>query len=614
VNEDRASSCRLAENGHLFRIAAEGCNVALDPLKRGDLDGAVDDYTKALEADGTFASSYSNRGWVYFDRKEYDRAIAEFDHAIKIDGDKYYNPFEDRALAYWSKGDPDRAAADYKKALSLHPSDKAKQAIEKSLKDIEGGAKYPPSAAPANKQGSTDTPTDDKNSALSGVREGGSGNGLGLPSIAKPTEGQGSSLSLLPKEGGAGDGSGLPSGTKLPERQASPLPALPSGVATTARPGVYRLYGLNPRGDTYAGLAVLAQSGDNFRLTVWNGEKIFQGKGQFADGVLKMKYSDNVRVNFKLNSDGSLDGTWGKGDGSEKLEPAAFPAPTDMPLAEGIYSVAGKQPDGKPTAGTVKITKRGTGYHLEWTYDDGDKLDGWGTFARNILSLSAANNAGWAKDTAIAYALGTDGVLAGLYANGTGQEKLTPEGWRPSPSADATPQDNKPGPDSTSRASADPKKDAEYCMKTLGPDAMPACDRAIASGTFGMLDLGALHGRRAVLHFANRNDDAAIAEFSEAISLDGSTASYFGNRAVLYNHRNEYDKAIADLDEAIRLNPVEFSYYQNRAFAYLKKGITGQAQIDYNIALKLNPDAKNKKEIEQALKDLGPDFHNTKMQ
>ena len=57
------------------------------------------------------------------------------------------------------------------------------------------------------------------------------------------------------------------------------------------------------------------------------------------------------------------------------------------------------------------------------------------------------SNAGWDKDAAIVYALAPDGILAGLYANGTGQEKLTPEGWKPSPSADVTPQDNKPGPD-----------------------------------------------------------------------------------------------------------------------------------------------------------------------
>ena len=35
---------------------------------------------------------------------------------------------------------------------------------------------------------------------------------------------------------------------------------------------------------------------------------------------------------------------------------------------------------------------------------------------------------------------------------------------------------------------------------------------------------------------------------------------------------------------------------------------------DYNKAVSLNPDADNKKAIEEALKDLGPDFRNTKMQ
>ncbi len=106
------------------------------------------------------------------------------------------------------------------------------------------------------------------------------------------------------------------------------------------------------------------------------------------------------------------------------------------------------------TSGAVKITKQGTGFHLEWTYGDGDKFEGRGKLADNILVLKGSEN-GWDKDAVIAYALASDGVLAGLYANGTGQEKLTPEGWKPSPSADATPQDDKPGPGSASQASAD---------------------------------------------------------------------------------------------------------------------------------------------------------------
>jgi tetratricopeptide (TPR) repeat protein len=170
------------------------------------------------------------------------------------------------------------------------------------------------------------------------------------------------------------------------------------------------------------------------------------------------------------------------------------------------------------------------------------------------------------------------------------------------------------GPGSASQTSTDPKKDADYCMTTIGPDAMPACDRAIASGHFGTLDLGTLHNQRGVLHFMNRKDDDAIAEFSEAIRLDGSLAKYFNHRGNAYIAKGDFDKAIADFDHAIKLAPESSSGYQGRALAYLKKGITGLARDDYNKALSLNPDADNRKEIEEALKDLGPDFRTMKAQ
>ena len=219
-----------------------------------------------------------------------------------------------------------------------------------------------------------------------------------------------------------------------------------------------------------------------------------------------------------------------------------------------------------------------------------------------------------AKDAAIVYALAPDGILAGLYANGTGQEKLTPEGWKPSPSADVTPQDNKPGPDATSQASADPKKDAEYCMKTLGPDAMPACDRAIASGTFGMLDLGALTAGEPCCISRTGTTTPQSPNFPKPSVSTMAPPCTSATGPSCTTSRNEYDKAIADLDKAIQLNHAEFSYYQNRGFAYLKKGDVNHARADYNLALALNPDAKHKKDIEQALKDLGPDFRNMKMQ
>ncbi len=203
---------------------------------------------------------------------------------------------------------------DYKKALSLNPPAKLKEIYEQELKEIEAGAKSTPDSEPAQKQGSADTPPDDKNSALSGVREGGgSGAASGLPSTTEPTEGQGSSLSLLPKED---------QGALALTRGGRPEPGCRSGRDRLCRrsqaawqrpprPGVYRMSGMNGRGDSFAGIAALTKEGDKFRLTVWNGPRVYRGTGQFADGILKMKY--DRRVKSRLQARGRRVARWQRG-------------------------------------------------------------------------------------------------------------------------------------------------------------------------------------------------------------------------------------------------------------------------------------------------------------
>lgn len=52
---------------------------------------------------------------------DYDRAIKDFDGAIKLDP-KYANAFANRAQAYLNKGDYERAALDYDEAIRLKPT------------------------------------------------------------------------------------------------------------------------------------------------------------------------------------------------------------------------------------------------------------------------------------------------------------------------------------------------------------------------------------------------------------------------------------------------------------------------------------------------------------
>ena len=58
---------------------------------------------------------------AYQKKGEYDRAIEDFDAAIKIDPD-YANAFANRAETYQKKGDYPRALKDFDEALRQQPT------------------------------------------------------------------------------------------------------------------------------------------------------------------------------------------------------------------------------------------------------------------------------------------------------------------------------------------------------------------------------------------------------------------------------------------------------------------------------------------------------------
>ena len=66
--------------------------------------------------------AYNNRGFARADKKEYDKAIADFSEAIRLDpkdATAYYN----RGIAWAGKNEYDKAIADYSEAIRLDPKD-----------------------------------------------------------------------------------------------------------------------------------------------------------------------------------------------------------------------------------------------------------------------------------------------------------------------------------------------------------------------------------------------------------------------------------------------------------------------------------------------------------
>jgi len=53
--------------------------------RRGDLDRAVADYSKALELDPTLSRALVARGNAHFRRRDMERAVADYQAALRID-------------------------------------------------------------------------------------------------------------------------------------------------------------------------------------------------------------------------------------------------------------------------------------------------------------------------------------------------------------------------------------------------------------------------------------------------------------------------------------------------------------------------------------------------
>jgi tetratricopeptide (TPR) repeat protein len=90
-------------------------------IAKGDLDGAIADYTKAIELKPDDAETYIIRGRVKKAKGDLDGAIADYTKAIELKPDDA-EIYIIRAIAKAAKNDSDGTLADCNKAIELQPN------------------------------------------------------------------------------------------------------------------------------------------------------------------------------------------------------------------------------------------------------------------------------------------------------------------------------------------------------------------------------------------------------------------------------------------------------------------------------------------------------------
>jgi tetratricopeptide (TPR) repeat protein len=87
---------------------------------KGQHDRAVEDYNQAIKLNPGNAEAYNNRGLAFVAIGRRDSAIKDLDQAVRLQPDA--KSYTGRGIAYEEMGELDRAIQDYDKAIRLDPN------------------------------------------------------------------------------------------------------------------------------------------------------------------------------------------------------------------------------------------------------------------------------------------------------------------------------------------------------------------------------------------------------------------------------------------------------------------------------------------------------------
>ncbi len=103
------------------RGAVDFLRGGLDKVAKGDFNGAIALYNRAISLNPNLAEAYNNRGLARSKQQDFTGAIADYDRAISLNPN-LAEAYNNRGLARSKQQDFTGAIADYDRAISLNPN------------------------------------------------------------------------------------------------------------------------------------------------------------------------------------------------------------------------------------------------------------------------------------------------------------------------------------------------------------------------------------------------------------------------------------------------------------------------------------------------------------
>ncbi len=123
TNSQKYSVAKIANSDLATETKAEDFLIrGEEKYRKGDRQGAIEDFSQAIELNPNYVNAYYNRGIVRYILGDNKGAIADFNEVLRINPN-LFQAYVNRGNARDDSGDSQGAIADYNEALRINPSD-----------------------------------------------------------------------------------------------------------------------------------------------------------------------------------------------------------------------------------------------------------------------------------------------------------------------------------------------------------------------------------------------------------------------------------------------------------------------------------------------------------